>query len=29
MNMIFKRVKTKNMNEVVLATYIEKMKKDI
>ncbi len=29
MNMIFKRVKMKNMNEVVLVTYIEKMKKDI
>ena len=29
MNMIFKRVKTKNMNEVILATYVEKMRKDI
>ncbi len=29
MNMIFKRVKMKNMNEVVLVTYVEKMKKDI
>jgi len=29
MNMIFKRVKTKNMNEVVFATYVEKMRKDI
>jgi len=29
MNMIFKRVKMKNMNEVILATYVEKMRKDI
>lgn len=29
MNMIFKRVKIKNMNEVVLMTYVEKMRKDI
>jgi len=29
MNMIFKRVKMKNMNEVILVTYVEKMKKNI
>ncbi len=29
MNIIFKRVKTKNMNKVILATYVEKMRKDI
>ncbi len=29
MNMIFKRVKMKNMNEVILMTYVEKMRKDI